>query len=729
VLAGLSLLAGAPAAGAHAILVRSSPLPGQELAASPPTISATFSEPVNRALSSLTLIGPGGRTPPTRRLTIGAETLELVASRRLARGVYAIRWHSVSAVDGHELDGAYYFGVGAYATTRTTSSLGDPLGRGGWLRVSLRVLADAALVAFCGGVFCAALLGSPTQPAGWLVPETDALGPPAAERRLLWRRVVAVGALAVAADATRTLADAANAGNGLDGATLHAYLLSNLTGVGRLIELGALAASALFAARRLPWSSAVAALVALVGLTLAGHANSASPRGVAIASDLVHLAAGSLWLGGIVQIAWAWLPRLRGLDLGRRRLLLERVLPRFGRLALPAFATVLVAGVVNAAIELGSLSALWNTGYGVVLLVKAAFVGTIALVSYGHALRLRPRLLRSTEGERRAERLHWRLLGGEPLLALGVVGAAGLLVAYAAPNRSGAAAEAASHARGLPATARPLALALAADQMTVAEEAGPDIVAAWVTHAGGRLSVQVHALNVSEDPAAIPVRIRGVAIGGRCGLGCYRTTLPGGTRTLTLSVHAKGTTWTTRLPVHFDSDGNALAQALVSRVSAGQVQLRSAAVHESLRGTPTVPDVTVYRIQAPDRFAYELSHGTTLVADTIIVGTGEWTRAAGQRSWQYASYGTQPWSAASYFSWWGDYATLPRLLDVFRSGGTRYADVATLAQVDGLGPVWLRLRFDLTHDLLLRLRMITAGHFMSQAWSGFDAPQRIVPPR
>jgi hypothetical protein len=204
--------------------------------------------------------------------------------------------------------------------------------------------------------------------------------------------------------------------------------------------------------------------------------------------------------------------------------------------------------------------------------------------------------------------------------------------------------------------------------------------------------------------------------------------VPASTRVLTVGIDAHGTNYAAELPIGFSPDGSGLAQRLVNRVSAAEVRLGSAVVHESLRGSPTPPDITVYEIQAPDRFAYQLSRAGRPIGDTIIIGTREWTRAAGQGAWQGASYGPQPWSASSYLSWWGDYADSPRLLDLRRVGSLRIADVATLDEIPGLGPVWLRLELDLTHDRLLRLRMITAGHFMTQAWGTYDQPQRIEPP-
>jgi len=52
----------------------------------------------------------------------------------------------------------------------------------------------------------------------------------------------------------------------------------------------------------------------------------------------------------------------------------------------------------------------------------------------------------------------------------------------------------------------------------------------------------------------------------------------------------------------------------------------------------------------------------------------------------------------------------------------------TLSQIEDFGPVWLRLRLDITHRRLLRLRMITAGHFMTQEWGAFNRPLHVQPP-
>lgn len=202
-------------ASAHAILLRALPAPGQELAAPPTTVSARFSEPLNRPLSGMTLTGPTGRLVAVRLRGVNSERLALIPARRLTRGVYEVRWHSVSADDGHVLDGSYYFGVRTSSPSAAVSSQSSPVAGTGWLRVLLRAALDATLILFCGGVFCAALLARGQEPASWLLPD-DRVAPPAApEVRRLWRRVLAIGVAAILTGTASTLLDAANAGQGL----------------------------------------------------------------------------------------------------------------------------------------------------------------------------------------------------------------------------------------------------------------------------------------------------------------------------------------------------------------------------------------------------------------------------------------------------------------------------------------------------------------------------------
>jgi hypothetical protein len=267
-----------------------------------------------------------------------------------------------------------------------------------------------------------------------------------------------------------------------------------------------------------------------------------------------------------------------------------------------------------------------------------------------------------------------------------------------------------------------------AAQLSVAEELGPDIVTARVAHLGGRLTAQVNALTGLEVPAAIPISLQDATVERRCGPGCYDASLPGSARTLTVDADIGGTRYAAQLPIRFEADDDQLARSLLDRVDAGQLRLRSAVVDQSLRSLPTAPEITVFELEAPNRFTYQVSLDGRSVSATIIIGTKEWVHVSGKQRWQSDVYGATPFSDAGYLDWWAPSAGAPRLLDLYRSGSIQIADIAALSELPDLGPVWFRLHVDVTHDRLLRLRMITAEHFMTQTWSKFNVPQRIDAP-
>src|SRR4051812_39947465 len=162
-LAGTVALAAAAAAWPHAGVVRSSPLAGSRLGASPTSVALTFSEQPEASLSEVRVLDRGGREVQIGRATaVPGEPGGLsVPVRQLPRGVYTVRWRTVSAVDGHATAGAYAFGVGVspadagivVASASPAASRLEMLAR--WLFLGGLVLligaATAAAAGFGGG--------------------------------------------------------------------------------------------------------------------------------------------------------------------------------------------------------------------------------------------------------------------------------------------------------------------------------------------------------------------------------------------------------------------------------------------------------------------------------------------------------------------------------------------------------------------------------------------------
>jgi copper transport protein len=114
--------------------------------------------------------------------------------------------------------------------------------------------------------------------------------------------------------------------------------------------------------------------------------NAAAP-GIAI--DWLHIVGACAWVGGLAALA-AFLPALRAEpDAGVTP---AQLVGRFGRLALVAAGIVLLSGVLQGALELGSPSAITTTLYGQLLLVKAGLFLAMLLLAGMNELRVRAAL-------------------------------------------------------------------------------------------------------------------------------------------------------------------------------------------------------------------------------------------------------------------------------------------------------------------------------------------------
>lgn len=144
--------------------------------------------------------------------------------------------------------------------------------------------------------------------------------------------------------------------------------------------------------RRLVLLVLIAGLATTLPLAQQGHAAGASGHSQAVNSLLVHLIGAAVWLGGLLTLVF-----VAG-TVDRKRLSL--LASRYSTLALLAFIGVSASGVVSAWLRVGSLDALFGTGYGILVILKT--VSLIALGVFGAVQRtwLIPRIADSTRGQR-----------------------------------------------------------------------------------------------------------------------------------------------------------------------------------------------------------------------------------------------------------------------------------------------------------------------------------------
>jgi putative copper resistance protein D len=118
-------------------------------------------------------------------------------------------------------------------------------------------------------------------------------------------------------------------------------------------------------------------------ISLAGVGHPQVEEGVAgiihVASDAAHLLAAGAWLGGLVPLGYILL--LHGREKGpAERSDLNEILLRFSGMGYVAVATLIGSGLVNSWFLVGSVSGLFATQYGQLLIVKLVlFAGMLAL--------------------------------------------------------------------------------------------------------------------------------------------------------------------------------------------------------------------------------------------------------------------------------------------------------------------------------------------------------------
>ncbi|HEY4829785.1 MAG TPA: copper resistance protein CopC [Solirubrobacteraceae bacterium] len=480
------------AAAAHAYLVKTVPAASVILDAPPANIQLTYDEAVEPRLAIISVTNADGRqetTGPVNRSPSDPDTLVVPLRAHLAEGWYLIFWRAIS-VDGHPVEGAFTYAVGPDPGPAPQFQVPN---------VSATATTPQLLVARWV-VFLAMMAGVGLLVMRLFVARTLARSVSGVSVRSLnvaFAISAVVGLIAIpvyldfstANDSLRSVFD------------LSALVpLYNVTAFGRAVidlelcfALFCLAGGiALWVDRPARDRRSVAELIATCGALLAaaallivpgaaGHAAQTSPRGLTLLFDWLHMASGSVWLGGLIGLLVLWF----GVPARERVPVLSATVPRFSNVALGSVVILAASGVGEAFDHIPAVNALWETGYGVAILVKAGLLGVAMLIASGNLLRSRPGLIAARRDPARGEpaaRLLRRLVSAEVIVVAGVVFAAAVLSSLAPP---------------------PPAFAL---QNSAIASVGPGQVAATVRHAGYVLQVLVSP-NKAAAPDSFALRI------------------------------------------------------------------------------------------------------------------------------------------------------------------------------------------------------------------------------
>lgn len=479
------------AASAHAYLIRTSPAASRVLDGPPPNVQLTYDEAVEPRFAIVSVTNADGRqetTGPPQRSPSNPDTLIVPVRPQQAEGWYLVYWRAIS-VDGHPVQGAFTYAVGPnpgpapqFPVPKVSATAATPQ-----LLIARWVMFVSVMSAI-GLMVLRLLVARPLVrrvPSSSLRPVSVALA---------ISSVVGLIAIPVyldfstANDSLRSVFDV--------GALVPLF---RVTAFGRaIVDFELCFALFCVAAWIAVWvdrpdreQRSVAGLAAVTGAViaaaavlivpgLAGHAAQTS-RGLTLMFDWVHLASGSVWMGGLLGllVIWRTAPKVQ------RVRVLSAVVPRFSNVALVSVILLAATGVGEAIIHMPAVNALWETGFGRALLVKAGLLIVALGLAAGNLLRTKPQLAcagdRADHGEPAASLLS-RLISGEAIVVAGAVFAAAVLSSLPPP---------------------PPAFA---EQNSAIASVGPGHVAESVNQAGYRLQVLVSP-NKAAAPNSFALRI------------------------------------------------------------------------------------------------------------------------------------------------------------------------------------------------------------------------------
>jgi copper transport protein len=415
-LISLVVLAFPAAASAHATLRYTTPRFGTELQRSPGQIALHFDQQVKVLPGSIKVLNGVGKQFALQARTDGRSVVARVLPLKL--GAYTVRWRAISA-DSHVVSGVWTFGVRVPAP-----AVSNAYGAGG-------PTTTEHLVRWLWFVGLALTIGS----LGLRVICLRGLAVPRAlERRL----VVASGLGAVVSLQAGIAAFSLRAEDALQ-LPFGNFLYGDLspmaaTRFGQAFVVMTLGFAFVLALLFLAWlldrtdlllPAFVLSLFFAGGLSWSGHdaLDPGSSWKTAIA-DWVHIAAASVWIGGLatmVGLVWYGAPELR-----------RQVFLNFSRMATVLIALVLGAGTYLSIVRLPHLHDLWTAGYGQVLLVKIGLVSFALLWGAFHHFVIAPALERADTGF--LTRIG-RSLAGESLVGIAVLLVAAVLVDSKPPPR------------------------------------------------------------------------------------------------------------------------------------------------------------------------------------------------------------------------------------------------------------------------------------------------------
>ena len=386
-------------ASAHANLAEASPKPSEELNEPPQRVIIWFTEPIEPAFSSISVLDPSGSdvTAGETQFEPTEPTAMWVPLASLDNGTFTVVWQNVSSVDGHKVIGSFLFAVGQPLGSTTqgmtaeqplVTSPFDPL---------VRWVIYIGIAVFAGGIFFELIIATRTARIDddistlsfalnvsnrfIIIALTAIIVVIVAQiAQLILQATIAFDVSAFDVTPSNLIDVVAQSDWGrfwswrLTAAVIAAIVtfasIQTTRRIKRTPESATLEDDSLFT--ETPFGIAAISLggIYLLLISLTSH-NAATPsdiRWMAIGTDLIHVITATIWVGGIAYLLAASLIAVRSRNEPARAALFKFA-TNFAPLAIFATTVLVASGIVSSLMQVSIPEAL-NTPYGRVLGIK-----------------------------------------------------------------------------------------------------------------------------------------------------------------------------------------------------------------------------------------------------------------------------------------------------------------------------------------------------------------------
>ncbi|HXV46534.1 MAG TPA: copper resistance protein CopC [Nitrososphaera sp.] len=368
---------------AHPVYVDSTPGAFEGVRSQPREVSVFFSEPIELGYSKISVIGPdGAKVDNNDPHNAEGDTASIAVTLKsdLPDGEYTVSTTVLSAVDGHVVHGTFVFGIGTRPQAVPDGQQQDILSPG---NSAARFPGMVGQVMVVGAAFGTLWLWKPVSRVPWLsgaISQTRA----AIDRRML--RIMIIGVvLVLASGVAMIVVQAISINAGIPEAI--ATKFGNVW-VARMLQSSILMGIVLAVYRKAAKNNSspsraemyailILGLAVLVTSSLIAHAAATSQLPTMVL-DFFHNAAASIWIGGLILLGFAAVPKILSIaDERIRASTLAILIPRFSTMVVTLLGIAVITGPVLLFSLESDLSLTLASVYGQILAAKLGLAGAM----------------------------------------------------------------------------------------------------------------------------------------------------------------------------------------------------------------------------------------------------------------------------------------------------------------------------------------------------------------